>query len=435
MSPHLSTTDIYRYRSKAVTADEVRLLDSHLAECAECRRSFMDSESVDAAYGLVTRTLSSASKTAGTHIAHEKMAAYVDGTLNMMERNVVEAHVKTCADCESDVTELTRLREAIASDEKVVDEEAVEAAAAIPQASAQLFQRRAFRIGLEAIAVLCIIAGVAWFSTRQIKSLEAENEQLRKSLRESESALAGLEHRMNSLGQEEPGGPTADEAEITVKLNDGGRIVTMDGEGNLRGLESLAEEYGQAIRQVLKTGQAHLPPVIAQLRGNPETMMTGNTGEPGFRLLSPIGVVSQTTRPRFRWMELSDARDYEVSVSDVRGKVIERAKVTGTDWRPAAPLVRGQVYQWQVRAITKDGGEVKSPPSAQPDAKFGVLDQSKFDELERARKAYSGFHLVLGTMYAKAGLIDEAKREFRALVDANPESQISRRILSSLARR
>jgi hypothetical protein len=85
--------------------------------------------------------------------------------------------------------------------------------------------------------------------------------------------------------------------------------------------------------------------------------------------------------------------------------------------------------------MTKDGREVKSPPIGQPDAKFSVLDRNKFNEIERARKAYSSSHLVLGTIYAKAGLINEARREFRALLDANPESQISRRILGSLTRR
>ena len=427
MSPHLSTTDIDRYRSKAITADEVRLLDSHLAECEDCRRSFLDSESVGNAYGLVKDSLGSVSQPAETHMAYEEMAAYVDGGLDAMGLEAVEAHVKACRDCESDVAELMRLREAIQSDEVAV--------AAISQASASFWQRTAFRIGLEALAVLLIIVCVVWFSARQIKSLRAENEQLRKSVSESEAAIARLEHRINSLELGAPDGSTVDESEITIKLNDGGTVVTMDAEGTLRGLEPLAEGYGQAVKQVLETGQAPVPPVIAQLRSSPETTMTGNKDESGFRLLSPIGIVVRTTQPKFRWMKFSDARDYEVSVSDARGEVVERTKVHGTDWQPSTPLVRGGVYQWQVRATTKDGREVKSPPVGQPDAKFSVLDQNKFNEIKRARKAYSSSHLVLGTIYANAGLINEARREFRALLDANPGSQISRRILGSLTRR
>ncbi len=427
MSPHLSTTDINKYRSKAITADEVRLLDSHLSECEDCRRSFLDFESVDAAYELVRRNLKSALQPAGTHISYEKMAAYVDGDLDATGDDVVEAHVTTCKDCEDDIAELMKLRETIRSDEGVVS--------AIASASVPFWHKTAFRIGLEALAVVLIITSVFWFSTRHIESLRAENERLRKSVSDSEAAIAALEHRIGSLEPERPGELTLNNPEITVKLKDGSGIVTMDAEGDLRGLESLTEEYRQAVRQVLRTGRAYLPLIVAQLRGDPETTMGGNTDEAGFRLLDPVGIVVQTTRPTFRWTKLSDATDYEVSVSDIRGEVIERARVPGTNWRAAIPFVRGQIYHWQVRAITKDGREVKSPPVGQPEAKFRILDQDRFNDIKQARGAYSSSHLVMGTIYAKAGLINEAKREFRALLAANPESQISHRIPVSLTRK
>jgi hypothetical protein len=415
MSSHLSTRDIERYRSKAITADEVRLLDSHLSECEECRRSFLDSESVDAAYGLVRRSLKSAAQPAEPHVAYEEMAAYVDGYLDAVKRDLVEAHLKTCADCESDLSELMRLQEAIASDEQSV--------AAVSQASALFWQSAAFRIGLEALAVLLIIAGVAWFSNRKIEAIRSENERLRKSVGESEAVIAELNKLIDSKASE-PG--------ITVKLKDGEGVVALDAKGELRGLEPLPEGYRQAVKKVLERERVWLPPVVAQLRGGSETTMSGNNDEPGFSLLSPVGIVVETNRPTFQWKRLSDAIEYEVSVSDASGEVIKRGKVPGIEWQPATPLARGQVYHWQVRAITNDGREVKSPPVGQPDAKFSVLDRNQFDEIQRARKAYPGSHLVLGTIYAKAGLVNEARSEFRALVDANPESQISRRILDSL---
>jgi hypothetical protein len=63
-----------------------------------------------------------------------------------------------------------------------------------------------------------------------------------------------------------------------------------------------------------------------------------------------------------------------------------------------------------------------------------VLEQSKAGELERMRRAYPNSHLVLGTLYAKAGLLAEAEREFRALVAANPQSPIAQKLLRDVRR-
>lgn len=423
---HLSATDIDRYRRKTITADEVRVLDRHLSECEDCRRSFLNSEGVGTAYSLVRDSLRSASKSTETHIEYEEMAAYVDDVLDATARDMVEAHIRACKDCKNDVAEMMSLRETIASDEKT---------AVVSRASIPFWQTTAFRIGLEALAVLLIVVGVIWFSTRQIKSLRTENEQLRRSLSESEAAIAELEHHIESFKLAGSGGSTANDSEIVVRLKDGEGFITIDAKGALRGVEGLSEEHRDAVKKVLETGRVSLPPVIAQLRSSLETRMTGNTDEPGFRLSSPVGTVVETSRPTFRWMKFSDAIHYEINVSNAHGEVVQRTTVSDTNWRPAAALARGWVYQWQVRAITRNGQEIKSPPVGQPDAKFRVLDQNTFNELERARKGYPHSHLVLGTVYAKAGLINEARREFRALLDANPESQISRRILGSMPRR
>jgi hypothetical protein len=41
-------------------------------------------------------------------------------------------------------------------------------------------------------------------------------------------------------------------------------------------------------------------------------------------------------------------------------------------------------------------------------------------------------HLARGVIYAEAGLLDQARAEFAALVKDNPRSQLARRLLSSV---
>jgi hypothetical protein len=56
-------------------------------------------------------------------------------------------------------------------------------------------------------------------------------------------------------------------------------------------------------------------------------------------------------------------------------------------------------------------------------------------ELQEWTRAAGGSHLVLGVTYARAGLLEEAGREFEALVRENPESPLARQLLEQVQSR
>ena len=62
-----------------------------------------------------------------------------------------------------------------------------------------------------------------------------------------------------------------------------------------------------------------------------------------------------------------------------------------------------------------------------PEAKFKVLEEVKARELNRLKRANS--HIALGVFYALEGMAAEAEREFRILVDKNPQSSIAQRLV------
>jgi hypothetical protein len=111
--------------------------------------------------------------------------------------------------------------------------------------------------------------------------------------------------------------------------------------------------------------------------------------------------------------------------------VTSSPQVTTVSWTSTQPLPRGHVYSWQVKAA-KDGQETTVPRPPAPQAKFRVVEQSKANELAKAKRAYGSSHLTLGLLYAEAGLLREAEHEFRLLQKANPQSEIIRKLLRQL---
>ena len=61
-----------------------------------------------------------------------------------------------------------------------------------------------------------------------------------------------------------------------------------------------------------------------------------------------------------------------------------------------------------------------------------VLDQGKIRDLDQAALASNKSHLVLGSLYVQAGLLDDAEHEFRALIRENPDSTLAKKMLKQV---
>jgi hypothetical protein len=227
--------------------------------------------------------------------------------------------------------------------------------------------------------------------------------------------------------------PPASKPAVAVALNDGGGQVTLDAEGNLRGLDAASPDDRRRIITALMTRKVELPQALQEVRASSSALM-GSTPSRGFAVLAPIGSIVATTRPTFRWRPLGGATAYQVTITDPAAgykEVAASLELRETEWTVDRPLPSGRTYSWQVTAQTP-GQEVKAPAPAGPEARFRVLDREKAGELRRAQKTYAGHHLVLGVLYAEAGLLEEAEAEFQALVKANPDSDLARQLLHTV---
>jgi hypothetical protein len=160
---------------------------------------------------------------------------------------------------------------------------------------------------------------------------------------------------------------------------------------------------------------------------------TRGTGEKApFDILGPDRTVVESDRPLFRWAALRGATSYAVAVFDQRlNQVAQSGPLSATEWKPPRRLRRGEIYFWQVAAVL-DGKEMVSPGAGAPEAKFAVVGRAESEALRRARLSFPGRHLTLGVLYARAGLLEQAEREFRALVETNSESPAALNLLRSV---
>jgi hypothetical protein len=245
---------------------------------------------------------------------------------------------------------------------------------------------------------------------------------------------SGTERGPNSSPSPAPdviSGPSSVADTKVAVLKDGGGEVTIEKNGHVTGLEGVSENSRQYIARAALSERIEPAEVLRRLSGEPSGLRGDDDGPNEFRLLYPVRRVVTEDRPVFRWESLPGVSSYRVYVLNADGKqfgLSEELPPTQTQWK-APRLRRGQVFSWLVTAVV-DGKKLISPSASAPEMKFAVLSTAQFQELSRLKKSNS--HLALGVFYARAGLLDEAEREFESLIKLNPQSELSRKLLQSV---
>jgi hypothetical protein len=219
---------------------------------------------------------------------------------------------------------------------------------------------------------------------------------------------------------------------IVVSLKDNGHEITLDGQGNLAGLEGLAPSTERSVKAVLSGESLPKAQGLDELSAPAITLLGQPAGGSSFRPLSPVGVVISNDRPTLRWKPLGGATSYMVTLFDADfNRIAKSESQAATEWRVTVPLRRGRVYSWEVTAL-KDGQEITAPVAPAPRAQFKILESERLEELASLEKQRPVSHLTLGVMYARAGLLDEAEREFQRLLRENPRLLLARNLLRTV---
>jgi len=169
-------------------------------------------------------------------------------------------------------------------------------------------------------------------------------------------------------------------------------------------------DWNALVRDALASGTLTRPAVLTDM-----AMITGRLrGESAnaANALTPAGVVVESARPRFMWPAVASGAEYVVAVYDGKREVARSKPLHVTSWTPARDLLRGRTYGWQIEVrLGSDERLIPEPPA--PQAVFHLLGERELADIEAARALVPDDHLLLGLLYARAGLVREGQRELR----------------------
>jgi hypothetical protein len=174
------------------------------------------------------------------------------------------------------------------------------------------------------------------------------------------------------------------------------------------------------------------PEILRELRPSASSLRAVRRERRMNDALKPAGVVVDTDRPAFSWAAVEGAKTYRVLVFAHGEEVARSEPLSVTSWQPSKPLARGGIFEWQVIASTPHGDVVLPPPEA-PRALIGVLSAAAAEEIAAARRERPGETLLLGLLYARAGVIDRAEEELRVYAAKNPRSTAANSLLRCVA--
>jgi hypothetical protein len=414
MSDHLTQTQIEGYARCSLSSGEWLNASGHLSDCEACRRHVDAAVNGDAIYLALKSGLYDETDTSPlTHLTFEQMVGLVDGTMAGEELRMINDHLTWCERCDSEVDDLRVFRGQIAAElaqTRVAPENGwSRLIAALPS-----FWSKPLIFGSALATLLLVVSG--WLVWQGLSRRSEDLTITTPSPSVSPTVSPGLP-------------PERAISTVIARLNDGENQVMLDREGKLSGLDHLPPAYQRMIKRALTDQEIEMSAMLAGLT-KADTLRGERNGRRGeFSVVEPVGAVTFSDRPTFRWTQLEDATGYIVEVYNEKLDLVTSSpQITDHRWTAPQGLRRGGLYYWQVRGI-KDGKELKSPRPPAGQARFRVLEESKVNELAQARRSYGSSHLTLGLLYAKAGLLDEAERELRALEKANPDSTIVGQLL------
>ncbi len=178
-------------------------------------------------------------------------------------------------------------------------------------------------------------------------------------------------------------------------------------------------ERPAVVREVLAAGKIPMPVTLAAVLPARDSFRSAGEEPVAAAKMHPAAEVLETQRPRFTW-PATEGATYTVLIGANGNLVAQSPELRENAWQCDVALARGRTYSWQVE-LRRGDETTMLPMPPEPTMRFHVLSASVKNDLDAARRATPDDHLLLGVLYARAGLREEALRELAAA--SEPEAR------------
>ena len=432
MAEHVTLSKMELFCARALDQTEQNSIARHLSECSDCAKQLVAILGRQKGTTTVSFTLTPAFWLRHKHIVYEQLVEFSDNKLEAEDRELIDAHLETCAPCREDVQSFLAFRKQIGPEMEI------SYTPVMPEPARSnltwwntLARKPIYAAAVVLIAITLIIAGL--FLKRRADNLQAVQKP-NPNVNLGEANEEPTPDNRTANGSPMPDGSPSEKPSSTapvIALNDRGGMVTVDSAGNVSGLDDVPASIRDEVAQALLTERIERASILKELGGQDATLR-GSDSRQSFKLLFPARIVVVSDRPTFKWEKLAGASSYRVYLNGPRGSVVthsEELSPAHTEWTISKPLKRGEIYTWTVVALV-DGKEIVSPGPSSPEIKFKVLSANSIQRLNLLKKSRS--HLALGVFYSREGMIAEAEREFQIVLNNNKSSEATQKLLRNI---
>ncbi len=423
----LDERKLKNYLSGALPAGEIVSASEHVRGCEACRAQIAGF----AGYAKAAYELGSLASADQDCPQYETLSAYASEELSGVEYLSVERHITNCELCWDDVETLQEARSRASLAPSIT-------------VTPQMFGRKrsvwtvlgwkstaTAAIGVAAVAAVLVMSSSSVVKSPQKPTAVATNEAPRiiasAPVQPKKTVIASVPSTVVHQIERPVVTHRTPRPEPVAVLKDGSVTVDKVG-GKVRvksGGRDLVSVVAAAVEKKLRTGKLPADMQVAML--DSDDMVRGPQGTIEINKISPKPASIAPNTPSFKWEAVDGADKYRVEVSKLDGTTALYEETSVNEFQSTKALTTGY-YKWTVWVRLGEYAEW-NPSQA---IWFRVLSKNESDLLSGAKARYSDSHLVMGTVYEKLGMNDEAQSEFKALVRENPNSKLARKMLDGV---